>query len=103
MSTSPPVSIISTPVAQISVEPSSPTEPHRIPTGGLGIEGVNIHLEVEHHQDDLKTGNRASTNAARKYLESQGEFGNDLESSPTVVQDGIQGPTSVALPLRVKR
>jgi hypothetical protein len=98
MSSSPTAAVVSRPAPQIALEPPSPTEPCLIPAGGLGIGGINIRPELEHHEDDLETENRASTEAGHKSPQWPEEFGNDLNITPTVVQDGIHIPASTAFP-----
>lgn len=98
MSTFSAARTIATPAAQLPTEKSSPSEPLFVPTAGLGIEGINSNLGIEHHGNDRGTEVRASTDSANDYLQLPVEFGDGLNATPTVVPNGLT--TSTACPFK---
>jgi hypothetical protein len=102
MSSFPPAAVISRPAVQIAIEPSSPIEPRHNPARGLGIDGIDVHPKPEFLKDDIAIENHhASPGVAHKYQQLPEDFGDDLDTTPTLIQDGIS--FVCGLPVYVKR
>jgi hypothetical protein len=93
MSSSPTAALAAISFSQSTSEPSGSIESNHLPAGGLGIDGITLHPEVEPDERDAETENRASFDTSRQYLRPPEKNINDLHFTPAL-SSGI--PTSVA-------